>query len=184
MHFGFDITLSENDYFDYNVFMVIRSPYGKKQMLLFRLVIAITILAFCFFSLCGWGFTSEAFLGIVPYLILLALAQLFFTRFFAWLIKGQIRSLKKSGKMPYSPSARIEFFDDELIEISEENKIESKYSSIERVSVISGKTVYIHINNAMSYILPRACFESDERREDFLAFIKTKCENIDVYGKK
>ena len=118
MRFKFDITLSDNDYFDYNVFMVMKSPYGKKQIIKFRVIIAVMLLAFCFISLWGGGFTAEAFLGIIPYLAMLILAEILFAPMFAWVLKSQIRSLKKSGKMPYSPSARIEFFDDELIEIS------------------------------------------------------------------
>ena len=184
MRFKFDITLSDNDYFDYIVFMVMKSPYGKKQIIKFRVIIAVMLLAFCFISLWGGGFTAEAFLGIIPYLAMLILVEILFAPIFAWILKSQIKSLKKSGKMAYSPSASIEFFDEEFIEISEENRIESKYSTVERVSVIKGEAIYIHVNNAMSYILPSACFESDEQREDFLAFIKTKCENVDVYGKR
>ena len=41
MHFKFHINLNDNDYLNYNTFWTIKSPYGKKQMLKFRITIAI-----------------------------------------------------------------------------------------------------------------------------------------------
>ena len=46
---------------------------------------------------------------------------------------------------------------------------------------LSDRTMYIHVNNVMSYILPYSAFESDGQYEKFLAFIKTKYENIDTF---
>ena len=83
--------------------------------------------------------------------------------------------------MGYSPASDMEFYDECFIETTPENKCEQKYSAIERISVITDKVIYIHVNNVMSYILPFSSFESGEQWNDFLSFIKTKCANIDVY---
>ena len=83
--------------------------------------------------------------------------------------------------MGYSPVSEMEFYDESFIEITPDNKTEQKYSAIERVSVITDKVVYIHVNNVMSYILPLSCFESKEQYNNFLDFVRSKCANIDVY---
>ena len=83
--------------------------------------------------------------------------------------------------MGYSPVSEMEFYDESFVEITPDNKTERKYSAIERVSVISDKVVYIHVNNVMSYILPLSCFESKEQYNNFLDFVRSKCANIDVY---
>ena len=84
--------------------------------------------------------------------------------------------------MGYSPVSEIEFYDESFIELTPDNKTEQKYSAVERVSVLSDKVIYIHVNNVMSYILPSSCFESKEKYDDFLNFVRSKCTNIDVYG--
>ena len=86
------------------------------------------------------------------------------------------------GKGAYSPEARLEFFEEGFEEITPERKTESKYSAIERVSVVSGKTVYIHIKSVEAVILPLGSFASDEEYESFLEFIKSKCQVVDVYS--
>lgn len=92
-----------------------------------------------------------------------------------------MKGLKKKGKMSYSPVSVIEFYDDRLVEITQEQKIEQKYTAIERISVVDNRIIYIHVNHVMAYLLPLTCFESTEQYNDFLAFIKEKCNQIDIY---
>ena len=181
MHFKFHINLNDNDYLNYNTFWSFKSPYGKKQVLKFRIAIAILLAAVSFLSLFGGGFSANAWIGIIPYAILLILFELLLNPFFRWILKGNIKSLKAKGKMGYSPVSEIEFYDESFVEITPDNKTEQKYSAIERVSVITDKVVYIHVNNVMSYILPLSCFESKEQYNNFLDFVRSKCANIDVY---
>ena len=92
-----------------------------------------------------------------------------------------LKSLKKQGKMGYSPNSEMEFFDDGFTETTPQNKTEQKYASIERISVVKGKIIYIHVNNVMSYLLPVSCFDSKEQYDAFLNLIKTKCSIVDIY---
>ena len=181
MNFKFYINLNDNDYLNYNTFWTIKSPYGKKQILQFRIIIAVLFVVAAFLFLSGRGFSANAWIGIIPYAILLVLFELLLKRFFVWVIKGNIKSLKAKGKMGYSPVSEMEFYDESFMEITPDNKTEQKYSSIERVSVITDKVIYIHVNNVMSYILPLSCFESKEQYNNFLDFVRSKCANIDVY---
>ena len=181
MKFQFNVNINEEDYLDYNKFWMLRSHYGKKQMSTFRIIIAVIIGLIIFISLYGGNFTFDSFIGIIPMAILLVLYELLLSPLFVLFLKCHLKSLKKKGKMGYSPSSVVEFYEDVFIETTPQNKTEQKYLSIERVSVVDNKVVYIHVNNIMSYILPFSCFESNEQYNEFLEFIKTKCSNIDVY---
>ncbi|MBR2464414.1 MAG: YcxB family protein [Clostridia bacterium] len=181
MHFKFNINLTDQDYLNYNIFWMLKSPYGKKQLLKFRITIAILLATISLLSLFGGEFSADAWISIIPYVILLILFELLLNPFFSWLLKGNIRSLKAKGKMGYSPVSEIEFYDESFIEITPDGKSEQKYSAVERVSVIADKVIYIHVNNVMSYILPSSCFESKAQHNDFLDFVRTKCANVDTY---
>ena len=181
MNFQFNIKINDQDYLDYNIFWMLRSHYGKKQIKSFRSIITVICVLAVLISLLSGGFSLDSALGCIPVLIIWILIQIFFTKFFVWALKSQIKTLRKSGKMGYSPEAVMEFNEENFIETTPENKTEQKYLAIERISIVENKTVYIHTNNVMAYIIPISCFESKEQYDEFIAFLKTKCKNIDVY---
>ena len=181
MHFNLHIELNDKDYLDYNTFWAIKSPYGKNQILWLRVFVAVLFAAFSFFSLLAKGFSTSAWLGIIPYLVVAVAIELFLGKFFTLVLKSHIKSLKSKGKMGYSPVSDMEFFDECFTETTPNNKTEQKYSSIERVSVVGGNIIYIHVNSIMAYILPLSSFNSKEQLDAFLEFIKTKCPIIDTY---
>ena len=154
---------------------------AKKQIKTFRIIIAVLFAIYISISLFSGGFSLESIFGVIPMVIVLSLTQIFLTRFFSWSLKGHIKTLKKSGKMGYSPESVIEFYEESFVETTPENKTEHKYSAIERISVVDNKMIYIHVNNVMSYMLPLSSFESKEQYDSFFDFIKTKCANIDIY---
>ena len=181
MRFQLNIRLNDKDYLDYNIFWMLKSPYGKKEMLKTRIMIAFFCGAIALIFLFRGEFSSAALLGMIPCAVLCIVLELLWNTFFVWALKSHIKSIKGKGKMGYSPVAEMEFYDDRLIETTPENKTEQKYSAVERVSVIADKVIYIHVNNVMSYILPRECFASKEQYAEFLGFIRTKCSRIDMY---
>ena len=77
MLFQFDIHLTDKDYFDLNAFWMIRSHYGKKQMLQFRVIIAAIIALFAFLFLFGEEFSADSLFMLIPYAIILILLQVF-----------------------------------------------------------------------------------------------------------
>lgn len=181
MRFKFNINLNDKDYLDYNTFWMIRSPYGKKQMLQFRVLIALVFVIFSFLSLFRGGFSAVAWIGVIPYAVLLLFFELLLNKFFVWVLKGNIKSLKSKGKMGYSPVSEMEFYDEYFVETTPDNKSEQKYSAVERVSVVGDRFIYIHVNNVMAYILRSSCFDSKEQYNEFLDFLRTKCTKVDLY---
>ncbi len=181
MNFRFNVTITDQDYLNYNTFWMLRSPYGKKQMKSFRIAITVFFIIASLVFLFIDGFSIVFVFEIIFLVIGFSLIQIFLPVFFSWTLRWQIKSLKKSGKMGYSPESTIEFYEDRLVETAPDNKTELKYSAVERISVVDHKMIYIHVNNIMSYILPISCFESVEQYDSFLEFIRTKCANIDIY---
>ena len=181
IHFKFDVTLTDKDYLDLNLFVALKSHYGKGQMRKLRVLFAVFICVAALLSLIGGGFSPEAFLFLIPYAVLLIVFEALLVPFFALSIKGNIKALKKQGKMAFHPVSAIEFFDESITETTPEHTTKLTYSALERISEVDGNVIYLHLNSLAAYILPRTVFESDSQYKDFLAFIKTKCANFDTY---
>ena len=179
--FKFNVNLTDNDYLEYNKFWNFRSHYGKHQLITMRIVLAVVIGIFMIAVLIMNGFSTDGFIGIIPLAILLALMEIFLKRYVTYTLKAQLNSLKKKGKVAYSPVSTLEFYDDYLVEITESNKTEQKYSSIERVSVVRGRAVYLHVNSLMAYILPISAFDNKEQFDSFIEFFNSKIKSMDYY---
>lgn len=181
MNFQFDVKLNDKDYIDFNRFMIIRSPYGKKQIKDFRLTLAVVFFICFLLGLLVNGVSNDIWFAVVFFVFFSAIVQLLIKPFFSWTVKFSIKTMKKTGKAGYSPESVLEFGDETFIETTPDNKTEQRYVSIERISIVDNKMVYIHVNNIMAYILPLSCFETKEQYDEFFEFIKTKSANIDIY---
>ena len=181
MLFELKISLTDEDYFEFNKFHMLKSHYGRSQMLKFRLMIAaIFVLAILVFGM-GDGLSSYTLVYAVPCLIALGLFQLFFNKFMEFSLRSHIKSLKKKGKMAYSPESTIQFGESTVTEITPTARAEQAYSAIERISIVGEGAIYVHINTLGAYILPASAFPTAESRAAFIEFIKTKCQNVDFY---
>lgn len=180
MKFQFQVNVSENQYIDYNKFWTLKSPYGKKQLIILRGMILVMVLVFVFLTLFSENLQPNAFIACIPFFIMLIVCQALLPRFLAFTVESHIKSLKKKGKMAYSSTSVMEFYDDVFTETTPDNKLEQKYSSVERISVVNKKVIYIHVNNFMAYIIPVSVFQSQEQYEEFMQFIKTKCAHADI----
>lgn len=181
MRFQFYVTMNDADYLDFNCFWMIRSDYGRAQISKMRgtmvLIAALIWGVTWIFS----GFALSSLWGLIPIGAVLAFLQLTLKRFLTFSIKGQIQSLKKSGKLAYSPEGTIEFYDDCFVEITPENKTEIRYTAIESVSVLPQKAIYIHLDTVRAHILMYQAFESGAQYDEFVEFLKTKTANVRVY---
>ena len=158
MNYRFNVTITDQDYLDYNTFWMLRSPYGKKQMKIFRIVITVFWVIASLVTLFMDGFSTVSVFGLIPLVIVFFLIQILFPIFFSWALKLQIKILKKSGKMAYSPESIMEFYEDRLVETTSDNKTELKYSAVERISIVDHKVIYIHINKIMLSLMAILCF--------------------------
>ena len=181
MRYSFHITLTDEDYYGFNQFGMLQLPYGKRQVNYARIMIAVSILLVIFVVMLGSEFALWARHTTVILVLFLLIIEFAFTPILKHALKMHLKQIRKSGKMPYSPSSVIEFYEDRFIETTAENKTEQLYSSVERISVIDNKIIYLHINNLMAYLIPVASFESTSQYDEFLDFMKTKCSTIHIY---
>ncbi|MBQ8145652.1 MAG: YcxB family protein [Clostridia bacterium] len=181
MQFKFNVNLTDNDYLEYNRFWNFRSHYGRGQIISMRIMVAVILGIFMLVSLAINGFSADALIGIIPLLIVLVLMELFLKKFIIFSLKANIKSLRKKGKVGYSPNSTIEFYDETFTEATPETKTEQKYSSIERLSVVKGRALYFHVNSLMAYILPIDAFENKLQYDSFMEFITGKINTIDYF---
>ena len=181
MLFGFDVKLNDKDYIDYNNFVLLKSPYGKKLRITMRILFAFVCIALSLISIINEQSLTAKLVTLILTAIFLIAAEIAFNPLYAFLNKGMIKLLKGKGKMGYTPEATLKFYEDLIIEICPDSKTEIKYTSIERISIVFGKYILFHLNNVLSYILPVSSFKSEEETKAFLAFVKTKFSIIDVY---
>ena len=174
MRFRIETKCTAEDYLDWNMFWMNKSPYAKRQMVYLRIMLTLIVCIIAFSVVRRGGFSSQAWLRFIFMMLLTVPVQLLLPLYFKYALKRRIKRLEKTGKRLYSPEAVIEFYDDIFVETTPESKIEQKYSSIDRISIVSDKMIYIHINNTMVFILPVRCFESRQQYESFLEFIKTR----------
>ena len=177
MKFKLSTKITERDYLEFNVFLATRAPYGKKQIKVLRIFAAACFAIISVISLIGKSYTA-----ILAYVAGCGLVQLLIKPGYKWLVKRNMESMIKSGKSLFSPESEIEFFDEGFAETTAENRTEYKYSAVERVSVVEGRMIYIHLNSVTAYIIPIASFESSEQVGAFLEFIREKCQAVDVYS--
>lgn len=172
--YQFCYTLSEHEYFEFNIHHAFNSPTSKKNMLFYHFVPPFI------FVICGLflgTIVEEPVTSCYFYVAFGIVAILWFT-FYKWImikiIKKNIKRFKKSGyKLPYENSVIISFEDEYFVETTEKGDSRTKYSAIELV-VSAEKAIYIYINAVQAIILPFTVFSDEQKRNDFLVFIEGK----------
>lgn len=177
MLYRFDVNLTEQDYYEFNRFHLFTSHYGKKQFEKIRIltsVIPLILFILRFASYVLSGFAAENLAVCIVY-ILLSVFLFFISKPLVWFIsKLQIKQMKKQGKLPFTPASTLEFYDDSFVEITPDNKTESKYSLVDSIYIVNGKMIYIFTNSVLAYMLPVKVFESEEQYNSFMDFITEK----------
>jgi len=174
MNCKFDITKTDDDYFEFNKFVSFKTPYGRKQLLSARIMVAVMFAVMALAVLLINGLSLAFYISAPLLAVALVVYEIMFPRFMEKSIKKQINKVKESGKLPYSPHSVMEFYDDKFVEITEKERSEILYSSIERVSVNENKALYLHSDVLRAYIIPLSVFESEAQFNGFLDFISAK----------
>ena len=181
MKFSFSITLTDEDYFEFNKFHSLESHYGAKKLPWLRWLVVvlwcIIIIPVCFVG----GLDLHLLILSLVMLVLLVCYNLFWRQLVSWSIKSNIKHLKKKGKLAYSPFSTLEFDEDLIVETTDNLRAEQKYSAIERVSVVEGRYIYIHNSNLGAYIIPMSAFSDQSEYESFLDFLATLNIKTDIY---
>ncbi len=183
MKFRFEVNLTEEDYYRFNCFSLKNAPHSKQMILNLRLLICLIFLIVVFnFASIGEVSVLESSITIIVWALFFGILQLLLLPCEKLLLKLQIGSMKKNGKLPYSAHAVVEFDDDDFTEITETRRIQQAYCNIEKIYVSGGETVYIFVNALSAQILPMSAFGSKAHLDAFIDFIITKNPNV-IYTK-
>ena len=178
MQYKFNIGYSEQDYLDFNLFHLINSPQGKKNIKKQRTsFIIISIITAILLIIC-FALKLKDSVSIMTIAFILSL---FLTIFYPKLLISGVKNNVKQSKadMPLYEDCEIEFFENCIVEVTENKRLELKYPAIKRACVLNGKVVYLYIMANQAIILPFRVFNSQEQCNFFFEFLKTKVANIE-----
>jgi hypothetical protein len=81
--------------------------------------------------------------------------------------------VKKTGRLPYSPSGVLTFEDTSIRDCSSQGESRTPYALVERIDRNEGD-VYVYFSSVQAYLLPARCFADDAARDGLLAFLREK----------
>ncbi len=178
MAFQFNVNVTEQDYIDYNMFVLTRTPSGKKQIMKIKItataIYAVGVLA----ALLIIGLSKISLVIAICALAGCIVYHISFNKSMKNSFIRQMETMKKNGNLPYSPCSVLQFYDKSFIEITQMHKNETAYAAIERIDIVDNKIIYIFINSTLAYLLPLAAFSSAEQYNAFSDFIKARCNKI------
>jgi hypothetical protein len=178
MKFKFNVNITQEDYIELNKLVMTETPVGKKSSKMSNLIFILFCVIAALVILTTYNFSGEAFIAVGVLIIAFLLVNLTLNKKINNLaVKATVKSLTKiKGKLPYSENSVLEFYDDVFVEITDENKTESKYSAIENV-IVNERMVVIFINSMQGYIVTERSFASPEQKNDFVQFLNDKMNN-------
>lgn len=181
MQFQLDVILSEKDYLAFNQFHALQSEYGKKLIKKGRCYVAgcTALCAVLFLVLRGWTVVSAVFVIVLG--LFTALYLLLYGKITKRIVKWQIKTLKKMGKLPFDAVSRLEFYEDKLVDISEGKRVEQSYDGLERICVIKDRFVLLYNSSMSANILPIPQLKEQLDLKEFLSFLSRKCAAVSYY---
>ena len=108
-----------------------------------------------------WTVVSAAFLYVA----------IVFANYPKRIIKMQVSSLKKEGKLPYWEKSTVEFTEDEICETSEYGMERAKYSDLTNI-LRDKEHIHLQIGAMKGVILPLRCLDGQEQA--LLDFLQDK----------
>jgi len=181
MRFQLDVTLTEDDYLEFNYFHGLQSKQGKKAVKKSRIfciaIMVILILIVLFMD----GLSVFSVVYSVFIIALSVLYMLIFIRICKRNIKLQISITKKRGKLPYAPASTMEFYEDKFVEVTPDTRTERGYGVLERICVVDNRFVCLYDSSISAYILPIPQIASQLDQAAFLDFLSQKCSNVERY---
>ena len=181
MLYQFNIHLTEEDYVAFNQFHSFESPQGKKLIRNSRMILTLVMVVLAALIFLVDGLSSFA----VTYAIVLGLFTVFyvvgFQKIMNRVIRKQIKTLKKTGKLPFDPVSAFEFYEDRMAEITTSRHTEQRYDAIEQVCVVREQYLLLYTSSVGAYILPIPQLRQQGNLEELLSFLMQKCGKVAYY---
>lgn len=181
MRFNANITLTEEDYREFNYFHTFQTKYGKKAVKQGRILFlaCIAILSALIVMLRGWSFFSLIY--VIMIVIFSAIYMLLYKRHVAINVDAQIKRLKKLGKLPYSPAATLEFYEDTFVEITPGKRVEQSYDKLERICIQGERYIFLYDSTVTAYMLPIPQLKTQLNVEELIHFLTQKHNTVEHF---
>ena len=174
MQYKFKFNLNDQDYYEFNKYHLSNAPDMKKRNFWLKLYVPALFLLMLVFNILNGYDLDWLYISVIIYSVI-SVIWIFSIKYLALMfLKLRIRIMEKNGKMPYSKSVTMHFFEDYFTEITPDTKSDVKYTAVTRISVSASKAIYIYTNIILAYIIPYNAFHSQAEHEEFLQFINEK----------
>lgn len=182
--FSLNVDLTFENFLDYSAFWMLKSPQGKKQVRESRIAIAAVIILGITVIFLSSGVNNDTFIRAGFFVVLLIIAEILLPKFMSSQLRRQLNSQIKSSNKPFTSLSVTEFYNDFFTDTTSDDKKEQKYLSVEIVSIVENKIIFIQVSGMYTYFIPVSSFASEAEYQSFITFIKSKCRNVEVYKNK
>lgn len=182
MRYVLQIHLTEDDFTNFNVFHVNRSPYSGSMTGGLKKLVAVVYAVLIAMNFLRDGVNGHS---VTYALVLVGFGGLLIWKMdslFAFVTRRTMKRMKKSGKMPYSDDSRMEFYEDRLVEITGAGRMERTWESVERLCYVEGKVWYLYMSNSSAFVLPVEQIKSQVDIGEFRRFLESKCPCVERFA--
>ena len=174
MKYTLNCKISEQDYLEFNKYVLHNTKENKKFMSLAMIILTIIALSIFIPDLIVEQDIVLIIITVISIIIVPPLVLFIINITATPLLKSYLKIIKKHGKLPYSECSIIEFYDEYFIEKTDVCKRELHYNGVQKVIINDTKAIYIFENSVLAYIIPFNTFSSENARIEFINFIKEK----------
>ena len=179
--YEFQVSLTEEDYVDFNIHHAFYAPQSKQTMRVGRWILPVMLLLLFLVATNSASFEEKLVPGAFLAIILLCWV-VFFKKIMMRSIKKRIQKMKAVGKLPYSETTCVQFHEDYIIDISEDLEVKAAYTKIERIAIAPTAT-YVYCSVMQAFILPDKMFSDTADRLSLLRFLEEKTgKTPEVWG--
>ena len=169
------VHVTYEDYVRFNIFHAFHSKTSKRAILLSRCIPAIVC--------CIWyvldppiGMPIGFWLRMIGLQAPFCIAYfLLYPKLHKWLIRRNVRKVKKEGKLPYHEDADLEFGDDTFIETTDHSATTIQYADILSINE-TADAIYLMHGAISAFIIPLR--DLGDQKDALLALLREKCPHI------
>ncbi len=171
--FELSYKLTDKDYIDFNEYHLFNSTSGKKSLWLIRCIFPAVSLVFILYHLATGYDPLTLIIEVGLFAIISVIFFLLSKKLLLISLKQNIKRLRKDGKLPYIPEAKLTFGDEQVVDEGPKTSTTIKYSMLERFCETE-TFFYIYFSSAQALIIPKSAFSDGDEIEHFVGFIKEK----------
>ena len=175
--YQFNISLNDDDYYEFNKQHMFNLPGGKKHLLIYRLIMPVICVVFLLLDYMRKDYyITSIYIIYFKFIVYTVVSVVWFfvsKPILQYTLRRRIKAIKKRGKMPYNRRAFMRFDNEYFTEITDQSETKTKYSSIEKI-IFGKNAVYLYTSVVQAYIVADTVFEKPEQKTEFCEFIRQR----------